>query len=46
MCNLYVEPESEIVIVVMSNGCNTTREDGIMRMTRRLAALAEKEYMQ
>lgn len=46
VCNLYVEPESEIVIVVMSNGCNTTREDGIMRMTRRLAALAEKEFMQ
>jgi len=46
VCNLYVEPESGITIVVMSNGCNTTREDGIMRMTRRLAALAEQEFMQ
>ncbi len=46
VCNLYVEPESEIVIVVMSNGCNTTRDNGIMRMTRRLAALAEQEFMQ
>ena len=46
VCNLYVEPESGMTIVVMSNGCNTTREDGIMRMTRRLAALAEQEFMQ
>ena len=46
VCNLYVEPESGLTIVVMSNGCNTTREDGIMRMTRRLAALAEAEFMQ
>ena len=46
VCNLYVEPESEIAIVVMSNGCNTTRDNGIMRMTRRLAALAEQEFME
>lgn len=45
VCNLYVEPETETVIVVMSNGCNTTRDDGIMRMTRRLAALAEAAFM-
>lgn len=45
VCNLYVEPESETVIVVMSNGCNTTRDNGIMRMTRRLAALAEEAFM-
>lgn len=46
ICNLYVEPESQMVIVVMSNGCNTTREDGIMRLTRRLTALAVKEYFE
>lgn len=45
VCNLYVEPESETVIVVMTNGCKTLRSDGIMRMTRRLAALAEEAYM-
>ncbi len=46
VCNLYVEPESGLSIVVMSNGCDTKRVDGIMRMTRRLAALAQEEYMQ
>lgn len=45
VCNLYVEPESELVICVMSNGCKTTREDGIMRLTRRLSAIAEEEYL-
>lgn len=40
VCNLYVEPESELVFVVMTNGCNSTRDDGIMRITRRLVALA------
>lgn len=45
VCNLYVEPESELVIVVMSNGCKTVRDDGIMRMTRRLSALAEEAYI-
>ncbi|MBR5288259.1 MAG: beta-lactamase family protein [Clostridia bacterium] len=46
VCNLYVEPESQMVIVVMSNGCNTTRENGIMRMTRRLTALAAQEFFE
>ena len=46
VCNVYAEPESELVIVVMTNGCKTTREDGIMRITRRLAAIAEAEYLQ
>ena len=45
VCNLYVEPESELVLVVMTNGCKTTREDGIMRITRRLAAIAGEEYL-
>lgn len=45
VCNLYVEPESELVICVMTNGCNSTREDGIMRITRRLSAIAEAEYL-
>jgi len=29
----------------LSNGCKTVREDGIMRMTRRLSALAEGTYI-
>ena len=45
VCNLYVEPENELVIVVMTNGCKTNREDGIMRITRRLAAIAEEAYI-
>ena len=45
VCNLYVEPENELVIVVMTNGCQTRRDDGIMRITRRLAAIAEEAYI-
>lgn len=45
VCNLYVEPENELVIVVMTNGCQTNRDDGIMRITRRLAAIAEDAYI-
>ena len=45
VCNLYVEPESQTVFCVMTNGCKTTREDGIMRLTRRLCAIAEEEYL-
>ncbi|MGN0777461.1 MAG: serine hydrolase domain-containing protein [Candidatus Ventricola sp.] len=45
VCNLYVEPENELVIVVMTNGCKTNRDDGIMRITRRLAAIAEDVYI-
>ena len=45
VCNLYVEPENELVLVVMTNGCRSNREDGIMRITRRLAAIAEEAYI-
>lgn len=45
VCNLYYEPESELVITVMSNGCSTVRDDGIMTLTRRLAAIAAQEWM-
>ena len=45
VCNLYVEPESELVIVVMTNGCRSGRENGIMRISRRLAAIAEEAYL-
>ncbi len=43
VCNLYVEPEDELVFVVMTNGCKTNRDDGIMRITRRLVELAYPE---
>lgn len=45
VCNLYVEPQSSLVIVVMTNGCQSVRDNGIMRITRRLAALAEEAYL-
>ena len=45
VCNLYVEPETETVVVVMTNGCSTNREDGIMRITRRLCAIAQEAFM-
>ncbi|MBR4039869.1 MAG: beta-lactamase family protein [Clostridia bacterium] len=45
VCNLYVEPENELVIAVMTNGCKSNREDGVMRITRRLAAIAEDVYI-
>ena len=45
VCNLYVEPENELVIAVMTNGCKSNRDNGIMRITRRLAAIAEDVYI-
>ena len=45
VCNLYVEPQNELVLVVMTNGCRSGREDGIMRITRKLAAIAEQAYI-
>ena len=45
VCNLYYEPQSELTIVVVSNGCSTTRDDGIMRLTRRLAGYAEEAWL-
>ena len=45
VCNLYYEPESQLTLVVVSNGCNTVRDDGIMRLTRRLAGYAEEAWI-
>ena len=45
VCNFYVEPESQTVFCVMTNGCKTTREDGIMRITRRLCAAAAETFI-
>lgn len=45
VCNLYYEPQSQLVLVVMTNGCSTARDDGIMSLTRRLAAIVEKQYL-
>ena len=45
VCNLYVEPVSQTVFCVMTNGCKTTREDGIMRITRRLCAAAAEVFL-
>ena len=45
ICNVYYEPESQLTLVVVSNGCNTVRDDGIMRLTRRLAGYAEEAWL-
>ena len=45
VCNLYYEPESQLTLVVVSNGCDTVRDDGIMRLTRRLAGYAEEAWL-
>ena len=45
VCNLYVEPESGLTLVVMSNGCNAVRDHGIMSLTRRIAAIVENAYL-
>lgn len=45
VCNLYVEPENQLVIAVMTNGCKSSRDNGIMRITRRLAAIVEEMYI-
>lgn len=45
VCNLYYEPESRLVLCVMSNGCASVRDDGIMSITRRLAGIAEEAYL-
>ena len=45
VCNVYYEPESELTLVVITNGCNTVRDDGIMRLTRRLAGYAEEAWL-
>ena len=45
VANLYVEPESETVFCVMTNGCKSNRDDGIMRITRRLVEIAEEVYL-
>lgn len=45
VCNLYVEPESGLTLVVMSNGCNAVRDNGIMSLTRRIAGIVEEAYL-
>ena len=45
VCNLYFEPETETVFCVMTNGCRTVRDQGVMSLTRRLCALAEEAIM-
>jgi len=45
VCNLYTEPESGMTIVVMVNGCQSKRVDGIMSITRSLAGIAWDEFI-
>ena len=45
VCNIYFEPESELVFVVMTNGCRSARDDGVIRLTRRLIEAAAAVYL-
>ena len=45
VCNLYFEPESELVICVMTNGCRSARDNGVIRITHKLAEIAENKYI-
>lgn len=45
VCNLYFEPISELVICVMTNGCRSARDNGVIRITHKLAEIAENAYI-
>ena len=45
VCNLYFEPESELVFCVMTNGCRSARDNGVIRLTRKLIEIATDEYL-
>ena len=45
VANLYVEPESGLTMVVMTNGCSAARDHGIMSITRKLAGIVEAQYL-
>ena len=46
VCNLYFEPDSGMVFCVMTNGCRSARDNGVIRLTRKLIALAAEAYME
>ncbi len=45
VCNLYFEPENELVVCVMINGCKAYRDDGVMSVSRRLTDIAWDEFV-
>ena len=45
VCNLYFEPESELVFCVMTNGCRSARDNGVVRLSRKLIELAASEFL-
>lgn len=45
VCNLYFEPISQLVLCVMTNGCRSARDDGVISLTRRLASIAEEAFL-
>ena len=46
VCNLYFEPESGLVFCVMTNGCRSARDNGVVRLSRKLIELAAAEYLE
>lgn len=43
-CNLYYEPQSRFVFVLMNNGANTRQDHGIVKLARKTFALAWAEF--
>ena len=46
VCNLYFDPVDEVVICVMTNGCRSARDNGVIRLTRKLAEIAEDRIIE
>jgi len=44
ICNLFYEPESRFVFALMTNGCNTRQDHGIVKLARKTFALTWAEY--
>ena len=46
LCNLYFEPESELVFMLVTNGCDTTMDSHIAKMSRRFFNLVWSNFAQ
>lgn len=44
LCNLYWDPQTQFVFVLISNGCNTNMNDRIGILSRRIFQLAWEEF--
>ena len=46
LCSLYWDPDTQLVILLVSNGCDTTQEKGTARLAEEVWRLLWQEYMQ